>query len=145
MENVKKSITSKIGISLLAILMLVPAISVANNNNVADAKAGKKVSCGKNGQGQICYKLSYYITPAQTKKLAQTKKELDTPAAIANFVGLAGFGPGVVALGFGSAVNANQVFVDAAKQGKGVQVSYINHQSVSTAHSYNTNGHYKIK
>lgn len=141
MLKAKSNLLTKIGMVLAAFVIVVPTAAATTQNNVADAKS-KKVNCGN---GYTCHKLTYYITPAKTKQLAKQTKKLQTPAAISNFIGLAGFGPGVVGLGFGSAVSANQVFIDAAKQGKGVEVSYINHQSVSTADSYNTNGTHKIK
>ncbi|MCP6640013.1 hypothetical protein NL504_26170 [Klebsiella pneumoniae] len=132
-----------LGMIFLSCLLIVPVSFVSLDSSV-EAK-GKKVSCGKNANGYVCYKLDYYITPSQTKALSKQTKKLQTASAISQFIGLTGLGPGIVTLSFGSAVTANQVFIDAAKQGKGVQVSYVNHQSVSTPDSYNTNGSYTIK
>ncbi|MGC3362722.1 hypothetical protein ACPTGY_14985, partial [Enterococcus faecalis] len=70
---------------------------------------------------------------------------LDTISAITNFIGLSGVTPGIVALVFGSAVDANKVFVDAANKGKGVQLNYIAHFSNTTSYTYNSNQNYVIK
>lgn len=140
MLKTKSNLLTKFVMVLAAFVIVLPTVTTTSQN-IADAKA-KKVKC--NGPG-TCTKMSYYISPSKTKKLAKQTKELQTPAAIASFIGLAGVGTGIVTLVFGSAVTANQVFKDAAKQGKGVQLSYINHQNPSTSDSYNTNAKYKIK
>ena len=140
MLKTKSNLLTKFFMVLAAFVIVLPTVTTTSQN-IADAKA-KKVKC--NGPG-TCTKMSYYISPSKTKKLAKQTKELQTPAAIASFIGLAGVGTGIVTLVFGSAVTANQVFKDAAKQGKGVQLSYINHQNPSTSDSYNTNAKYTIK
>ncbi|EUJ45006.1 bacteriocin precursor [Listeria rocourtiae FSL F6-920] len=89
--------------------------------------------------------MSYYISPAQAKKVKAQTKKLNTIASITNFIGLSGFTAGVASLAFGSAVDANQVFVSAANKNKGVQVTYISHFSNYTTDSYMSNAKYVIK
>lgn len=88
--------------------------------------------------------MSYYVTPAKCKELKKTKK-LTTISAIAGFISLSGVTPGIVTLVFGSAVDANSVFVNAANKGKGVQLNYIAHFSNLTSYTYNSNQNYVIK
>lgn len=98
-----------------------------------------------NHNGYTCYKMSYYVTRAKTKDLANQTKKLNTVSLIANFIGLSGLTAGIVSLVFGSAVSANNVFVKAASQGKGVQMTYIAHFSNTTTDTYSTNQSYVIK
>ncbi|WP_438845068.1 MULTISPECIES: bacteriocin 51 precursor BacA [unclassified Enterococcus] len=98
-----------------------------------------------NHTSYTCYKMSYYVTPAKCKSLSSQTKKLNTISAITNFIGLTGLTPGIVSLVFGSAVDANQVFVNAAKRGKGVQLTYIAHFSNISTDTYSTNHNYVIK
>ena len=98
-----------------------------------------------NHAGYRCYRMSYYVSPAKCKQISRQTNKLNTVSAIANFIGLAGLTPGIVALVFGSAVNANNVFVTAARQGKGVQLNYIAHFSNTTTYNYSSNQNYVIK
>lgn len=98
-----------------------------------------------NHNGYTCYKMSYYITRTKCKDLAKQTNKLNTVALIANFIGLTGLTAGIVSLVFGSAVSANNVFVKAASQGKGVQMSYIAHFSNTTTDTYSTNQNYVVK
>ena len=41
------------------------------------------------------------------------------------FAAFIGLTPGIIPLVFGSSVSANQVFINTAKKGKGVQLNYI--------------------
>ncbi|ENZ3798816.1 hypothetical protein ACGJCC_002899 [Listeria monocytogenes] len=89
--------------------------------------------------------MSYYVTPAKCKSLSSQTKKLNTVSAIAGFIGLTGLTAGIVAMVFGSAVDANQVFVNAAKKGKGVQLNYIAHFSNISTDTYSTDQNYVIK
>ncbi|WP_241153457.1 hypothetical protein [Enterococcus mediterraneensis] len=66
--------------------------------------------------------MSYYISPAKVKSLSSQTKKLNTVNVFAAFIGLT---PGIIPLVFGSSVSANQVFINTAKKGKGVQLNYI--------------------
>ncbi|MBC6133960.1 hypothetical protein HB825_03820 [Listeria booriae] len=130
--------------NLLIALVLATTISISAVPLATDAaSAGTKYT--HNHVAYTCYKMSYYISPAQTKKLKAQTKKLNTLSSITNFIGLSGFTVGVASLAFGSAVSANQVFVSAANKNKGVQVTYIAHFSNVTTDSYMSDAKYVIK
>ena len=98
-----------------------------------------------NHTSYTCYKMSYYVTPAKCKSLSSQTKKLNTVSAIAGFIGLTGLTAGIISMVFGSAVDANQVFVNAAKKGKGVQLNYIAYFSNISTDTYSTDQNYVIK
>ncbi|WP_059141418.1 bacteriocin 51 precursor BacA [Paenilisteria newyorkensis] len=131
-------------LNLLIAFVLATTISISAIPLATDAaSAGTKYT--HNHVGYTCYKMSYYISPSQAKKVKAQTKKLNTISSITNFIGLSGFTAGVASLAFGSAVSANQVFVNAANKNKGVQVTYISHFSNYTTDSYMSNAKYVIK
>lgn len=71
--------------------------------------------------------------------------KLKTPAQIASFIPIGGVGTWVITNAFSSAVDAMNVFVRAANQGKGVQLTYNAHFSNTTSYQYNDYARYVIK
>lgn len=136
----KKKIIAIIA-SFFLIFSTACTVLLTNNANVEAASSSYK----HNHAGYRCYKMSYYVSPSKCKQLARQTNKLNTVSAIANFIGLSGLTPGIISLVFGSAVSANNVFVTAARRGKGVQLNYIAHFSNTTTYNYSSNQNYVIK
>ncbi|HAP8793066.1 hypothetical protein, partial [Enterococcus faecium] len=77
-----------------------------------------------NHRGFTCYKMNYYVTNKMCRDLKKNYNKLKTPAQIASFIPIGGVGTWVITNAFSSAVDAMNVFVRAANQGKGVQLTY---------------------
>ncbi|MGH1841464.1 bacteriocin 51 precursor BacA [Enterococcus gallinarum] len=95
--------------------------------------------------GYTCYKMNYYVTNKMCKDLKRNYNQLKTPAQIAGYIPIGGLGTAVITNTFSSAVDALNVFVRAANQGKGVQITCNSHFSNTTSYQYSDNFSYKIK
>ena len=98
-----------------------------------------------NHRGFTCYKMNYYVTNKMCRDLKKNYNKLKTPAQIASFIHIGGVGTWVITNAFSSAVDAMNVFVRAANQGKGVQLTYNAHFSNTTSYQYNDYARYVIK
>nr|WP_227631080.1 hypothetical protein [Klebsiella pneumoniae] len=78
--------------------------------------------------------MNYYVTNKMCRDLKKNYNKLKTPAQIASFIPIGGVGTWVITNAFSSAVDAMNVFVRAANQGKGVQLTYNAHFSLSLIH-----------
>lgn len=131
-----------VGIASMSLIFSSSCIALVANTTTVEASSS---SYRHNHAGYRCYRMSYYVSPAKCKQLSRQTGKLKTVSAISNFIGLSGLTPGIVSLVFGSAVNANNVFVTAARRGKGVQLNYIAHFSNTTTYNYSSNQNYVIK
>ena len=95
--------------------------------------------------GYDTYRITSYVTPEKTKAMAKQNEELSTLSAIVNFLGLTDFNLGVAAMAFSSANDAMSIFVEAAKQNKGVELTYDAHFGQATSDTYYSNFKYVYK
>lgn len=98
-----------------------------------------------NHNGFTCYKMSYYVTNKMCKDLKKNYKKLKTPASIADNIPIGGVGTWIITKAFSSSVEALKIFVKAADQGKGVQLTYNAHFSNTTTYQYSDYARYSIK
>ncbi|WP_061574555.1 hypothetical protein [Heyndrickxia coagulans] len=126
----------------LAAMMLVSIIVL--NPSSSEAAATKY---HHNHPGYTCYKITSYMPPSEVKKIAKQAKKITKASDLVGTFGGAYKGwVGALSFIYGANVKAQmKPFLKAAKQGKGVEYSYINHTSNSTTDSYNTNKTFKIK
>ncbi|WP_282919756.1 hypothetical protein [Ignavigranum ruoffiae] len=119
-------------------------LSVDANIKKANAVA---TGCPQSAQinGYSCTQFNYYVSPTKTKQLAQQTEQLNSVSLIANFIGLTGVTPGIVAMVFGSAVSANNIFVEASKLGLGVRMKYKAYIGLTTSDTFNSDINYSIE
>ncbi|MBC6343157.1 hypothetical protein ERK18_09160 [Lactobacillus kimbladii] len=92
-----------------------------------------------------CYKIKQRMSPKEVKQIANNSKGIKNVTDIAGILGGAykGWVGGLIGLYGWNASNQLAPFRAAAKKGKGLQYSYINHSSNITTDSYNTNEKFK--
>lgn len=95
--------------------------------------------------GYDTYRITSYVTPEKTKAMAKQNQELSTLSAIVNFLGLTSFNIGVAAMAFSSANDAMSIFIEAANQNKGVELTYDAHFGQITSDTYYSNFKYVYK
>ncbi|NEY21734.1 hypothetical protein G4D61_17615 [Bacillus ginsengihumi] len=132
----KKSIPVFLAMVLVSIIVLNPVTSEAAATRYHH-----------DHPGYTCYKITSYMSPSKVKKIAKQANQISTASDWAAALGGSYKGwIGALSYVYGQSVKAQmKPFLSAAKKGKGVEYSYINHTSNYTTDSYNTNKTFKIK
>jgi len=98
-----------------------------------------------NHDGYSCYKISQKMTPKEVKDIAKNSRNITNVTELSGILGgmYKGWIGGLIELYGWNVSNQLAPFRAAAKKGKGLQYSYINHSSNFTTDSYNTNETFK--
>jgi len=138
-------------LKLLAVMFLVGPVSEItgsmNVNKVYAAKA-KRITWSRyyhRHDNFTCYKIKQRMSPKEVKQIANNSKGIKNVTDIAGILGGAykGWVGALIEIYGWNASNQLAPFRAAAKKGKGLQYSYINHSSNVTTVSYNTNEKFK--
>ncbi|WP_129691901.1 hypothetical protein [Gottfriedia acidiceleris] len=135
---------NKLNFKKKVILLTVAILGGALFPTISDAASSKY---NHNHTGYTCFKMSSYMSASEVSKLAKQANSIGSATELAAALGGAYKGwIAPLAFVYGKNVKAQmKPFTDASKAGKGIEYSYINHTSVYTTDSYNTNEAFKIK
>lgn len=118
---------------------------VIQNSKSVLSRSGKPHATWKrynhNHNGFQCYKITQKMSAKEVANIARNAKNIKNVTDIGSIIGgmHSGWVSGLIALYGWNVKNQLAPFTAAAKKGKGLQYSYINHSSSTTTISYNTN------